>query len=226
MAKRLTNKQKEEITQSFIQGETVYNLSTIFKCTNLTICRNLKKNLGEKKFKELHYKNNNKEKLTKAKETITKDNEDKKLIKEISAKSSSDESIVSTVINEDMVISNSFFEIPPLDYEIDISTQKDLSSIPLSEVNFPDIVYMIVDKKIELEVKYLKDFPSWQFLSDDELSRKTIEIFLDIKLAKRICTKEQKVIKVPNTNVFKIVAPILNSRGITRIVSADQLIAL
>ena len=37
---------------------------------------------------------------------------------------------------------------------------------------------MIVDKKIELETKYLKDYPEWQFLLKDELNRKTIEIFL------------------------------------------------
>ena len=76
------------------------------------------------------------------------------------------------------------------------------------------------------KVKYLKDYPDWQFLSQDELNRKTIEIHEDIKKAKRCCNKEQKVIKVPNTNVFKIVAPILVSRGISRIVNADKLIAL
>ena len=38
--------------------------------------------------------------------------------------------------------------------------------------------------------------------------------------------KVPKVIKVPNTDVFKIAAPILISRGISRIVSAEQLIAL
>ena len=33
-------------------------------------------------------------------------------------------------------------------------------------------------------------------------------------------------IKVPNTNVFKIVSPILKSRGITRIICEDKLISL
>ena len=84
---------------------------------------------------------------------------------------------------------------------------------------------MIVDKNIELEIKLLKDYPEWSF-SVEELNRKTIEIFLDLKSAKRFCNKEQKVIKVPNTNVFKIVAPLLISRGISRIVSSEQLIAL
>ena len=36
----------------------------------------------------------------------------------------------------------------------------------------------------------------------------------------------QGIIKVPNTDVFKVVSPILISRGISRIVSPDQLIAL
>ena len=39
--------------------------------------------------------------------------------------------------------------------------------------------------KYELEIKLLKDFPEWQFLSENELTRKTIEIFEDIKTAKK-----------------------------------------
>ena len=85
---------------------------------------------------------------------------------------------------------------------------------------------MIVNKSIELETKFLKEYPDWQFLSKEELNRKTIEIFLDLKTAKRFCNKEQKVIKVPNTDVFRIVSPILLKKGISRIVSADKLISL
>ena len=85
---------------------------------------------------------------------------------------------------------------------------------------------MIVDKNIELETKYLKDYPDWQFLSKDELSRKTIEIHLELKNARRLCNKEQKVLKIPNSDVFRIAAPILLSRGISRIVTTNQLIAL
>ena len=41
-----------------------------------------------------------------------------------------------------------------------------------------------------------------------------------------MCNKDQKVIKVPNTDVFRIVAPILISRGISRIVTAENLISI
>ena len=85
---------------------------------------------------------------------------------------------------------------------------------------------MIVDKKIELETKLLREYPEWQFLPEVDLNQKTIELYAELKDAKRNCKKEQKVIKVVNTQVFRIVAPILISRGITRLVCSDKLIAL
>ena len=85
-----------------------------------------------------------------------------------------------------------FIEIAPLNYDIKNSNQKDLSSIPISEVNFPKVVYMIVEKNIELQIKYLKDFPDWQFLSKNELNRKTIEIHEDLKMRKDFAIKIKK----------------------------------
>ena len=85
---------------------------------------------------------------------------------------------------------------------------------------------MVVNKHVELETKFLKEYAEWNFLSEKELSRKTIEIFFDMKAAKRSINKEQRVIKVPNSDVFKITASILKARGISRIVSSEVLIAL
>ena len=141
------------------------------------------------------------------------------------------DSINSKVLNENLTSANftptdSFFEIAPIDYEVDDSSRKELSSISLSQVDFPKVVYMVVDKKIELEIKLLKDFPEWEFLPHEDLNRKTIEIFFDLNLAKRSCNKEQKVLKVPNTDVFRIAAPVLLEKGISRIVCAENLIAL
>ena len=52
MTKRLTEKQKEEIVKSFKYGIAIGVLSQKYNCTNSTIIRNLKKNLGELKYKE------------------------------------------------------------------------------------------------------------------------------------------------------------------------------
>ena len=85
---------------------------------------------------------------------------------------------------------------------------------------------MIVDKQVELKTKLLREYVEWNFLSEDDLNRNTIEIFYDMKTAKRTSKKEQRVIKVPNSDVFSITAPILKARGISRIVSSEVLIAL
>ncbi len=222
MARRLSEKQKINLAKCFINGKTIEELIIIFDCTKLTIIRNLKKNLGEEKYKELI---NARKKLRKSIPSNEENTNSFSNINTIHYKEAKEDPYVNESSEESFGLSP-FFEITPLNCEIENSLQKDLSSVPITEIDFPNIVYMIVDKKIELETKYLREYPEWQFLSKEELNRKTIEIFLDLKNAKRLCNKEQKVIKVPNPQVFKIVAPLLLARGISRIVSKDKLIAL
>ena len=85
---------------------------------------------------------------------------------------------------------------------------------------------MIVDSKIELQTKLLKDYASWSFLPEDDLNRNTIEIFSDQKSAKKFCSQNQKVIKVPNPNVFLIASENLKRRGISRIIFDQLLLSL
>ena len=56
MAKRLSDKQKEEILNRFKQGYSVNQIAEEFNCTKLTISRNLKKNIGEEEYKSLNNK--------------------------------------------------------------------------------------------------------------------------------------------------------------------------
>ena len=226
MSKRLTNNQKEEIIKNFNQGKNIDYLSNFFNCTKLTIIRNLKKHFGEKKYKEILEKNKSLNR-TFSKKNITKNATSSSEVEEIYLQTNkNNEASNDKNFNEEKISQNQFLEIAPLDYQIDDLPQKDLASIHISDVDLPKVVYMVVDKKIELTTKYLKEYPEWQFLSQDELNRKTIEIYFDLKLAKRDCNKEQKVIKVPNTNVFKLAAPQLLNKGISRIVGVDKLIAL
>tara|TARA_B100000575_G_scaffold268998_1_gene248337 strand:+ start:468 stop:1151 length:684 start_codon:yes stop_codon:yes gene_type:complete len=224
LAKRLTEKQKKEIINLFTSGENINDLSNQFNCAKLTISRNLKKTLGEEKYKELSIESklNNKSIISKNQNKEYSFDFKEKDNAQINIKNKSN----SKISSKEFAPISQFIEITPLNCDIDNSLQKDLTSISISEINLPKTVYMIVDKKVELEIKYLRDYPRWNFLSEDELKRKTIEIYFEIKIAKSFCNKEQKVIKVPNTNVFKIAAPILISRGISRIVSSDKLIAL
>ena len=226
MAKRLTDKEKNQIIQSFSEGITEEELSRKFNCTKLTISRNLKKVLGEDKYEKLR---KNKLTISSTSEKTIDEDFDKQNEKLPANSNSIDEQILSNCPAQETqnnFANSDFIELTPLDYEIDNSIQKDISSIPLSKVDFPKVVFILVNKNVELEIKVLRDYPDWHFLPDDDLNRKTIEIFNDLKIAKRDCRREQKVLKVPNTDVFKMTARFLISKGITRIVNDDKLISL
>ena len=213
MAKRLTEDQKKKLISTFKKGIKIEELSQRFNCSKLTIVRNLKKNLGESKYQELITNNKN---LFNYSRNLEKS---KKIKSDIDSAVASKSSINNLNKNaSDFAQEDSFFEIVPLDYQIENLPSKKLTSLHISDIDFPKVVYMIVDKKIELEIKLLKDFPEWDFLPLNDLNRKTIEIFFDLNLAKRSCNKNQKVLKVPNTDLFRISAPILISKGITRII--------
>ncbi len=212
MPKRISEKQKIEILEDFINEKTIDEISKKFNFTKLTISRNLKKSLGNEKYFQLI-------KISK----IVKNSTDKK---QISDNNHSNSKESSEAYNQDSFSEASFVEIAPLDYEIEKAPDRDFSSVPIAEVDLPKVVYMVVDKQIELETKLLKDYAVWSFLPEKDLNRNTIEIFFEIKVAKRFSNKDQKVIKVPNSDVLRVAAPILVSKGISRIVSSETLIAL
>ena len=85
---------------------------------------------------------------------------------------------------------------------------------------------MLIDKKIELNPKTLREYPEWSFLPEDDLDRLTIEIFSEQKFAKKYCTKNQKLIKVPNSKVFLIASQSLKLKGISRIIFNDSLLSI
>lgn len=221
MVKKVSESQKKEITKEFLNGVEISKLSQIFGFTVNTITRQLQNILGREKFLEI--KNNKIKASEKEKENnLTKVNSiDLEVNKEKDVTL-----LIETSLSNNIKEEQSFFEIPPLEKDIEFDIQKDISSIPLSDVVLPKMVYMIVDKNTELKLMLLKEFPEWSFLPQEDLNRKIIKIYLELRNAKRERRGDQKVIKVPNSNVFKVAAPILLSKGITRIISETHLISL
>ena len=216
MAKRISEKEKKDIVNEFINNSTLEEISEKFNFTKITIKRHLKKNLGDEKYNELSKQIIKKEK----KNLKTQVLENKKL------SNSHINRLSSESLSKDSYSKNAFIEITPLNLEIDKLPQKDLSSQSINEVDLPKVVYLVVNKEVELEIKLLREYQEWNFLSEKDLSRNTIEIFYEIKAAKRSINKDQRVLKVPNSDVLKITAPILRARGISRIVCSEALIAL
>ena len=209
MPKKVSENQKKEILNDFVSGINLKLLSEKNKLSQATIVRQLKNNLGVNKFKELRDKNNKSEK---EKNSI--------LIEDLVAENNLEKSV------EDDRFEEEFIEVIPITDGIELNNQKDLASEPLREANLPDVVYMFVDKNIELLPKMLKEYPEWGFLPNQDLNRMSLEIFDDYNHAKKLCTKNQKLIKVPNPNVFLIASSSLKAKGITRIIFNNLLLAI
>ena len=209
MPKKVSEHQKKEILNSFVSGTTLKVLSEQYKLSIITIVRQLKNNLGIIKFNELKDKNKKLKKVNKIIKLNESDGVDN--------------------LDQDNQIDHfedKFIEVVPILDGVELDTQKDLTSEPLSEVTLPEMVYMLVDKNIELLPKMVKDYPEWSFLPQQDLNRMSLEIFDDHNYAKKLCSKNQKLIKIPNPNVFLMASSSLKSKGITRIIFNNLLLSL
>ena len=207
MPRKVSDDQKKDILNSFINGMEIKEISKNSNFSSQTIIKQLKKILGEDEFLKRKIKN--------------------KSLKQTKAiKIENTFGLNKDSISKEDFIEETFVEVVPILTEIDSTKQKDLSSEPIEKKIFPEVVYMLVDNKIELHIKLLGEYPEWSFLPNKDLERKTIKIFSEIKQAKKSCSKNLKVIKIPNPNVFKIASYSLKAKGISRIIFDNSLVAL
>ena len=122
---------------------------------------------------------------------------------------------------------NTFQEIIPLISSLDFDQNTKQSDFEILKYeNLPESVYMIVDKKVELELQPISGLPEWSFLPENELQRNAILLFTNQRSAKRLCSRNQRVIKIPNTRIFKLSKSYLIAKGITRLILEDSIIGL
>ena len=212
VSKKVTDLQKKEILESFKDGLSLKDLSLKYKFSVQTISRQLKNLIGEAEFKKIKLSKLNKNDFNESISLVKKENQPSKFTKE---------KFENNIENEFR-----FVEIAPLTEGVNLETQKDISSKPLSEISLPKNLYLLVDKNTELEPRLLKDYSEWHFLPEEDLRRYTIEIFQEKKKAQYKCQKNQKLIKVPNPDVFLKASTILKSKGISRIVFENSLLAI
>ena len=238
ISKRLTKTQKFEILQAYRDGENTNFLAEKYSCTTNTINRTVKTLLSEEEYKLLKEKRSkiSNKKITRIDdESLKEKNEDLSIeltegfidtkVKKIDSLALDDKDNFC----EETSYENKYnFElIEPLvsNFDFDDDKQK-LEFEILHYESLPESVYMIVDKKVELDLQLISDLPEWSFLPKDELQRNAILLFPNQRAAKRSCSKNQRVIKIPNTSVFKLSKSYLISKGITRLILEDSIIAL
>tara|TARA_Y100001968_G_C19330852_1_gene704199 strand:+ start:150 stop:926 length:777 start_codon:yes stop_codon:yes gene_type:complete len=255
ISRRLTKIQKAEIVEAYRAGDNTNALAEKYGCSSNTINRTVKALLTDSEYTSLKGKrskiivkkreliNNNKIKEEfKEEDQSIKINEDlynPELDKEDSLAFEDSDDFGDNLTSEsqhnqnyDMDIKNNKFEnnfeeIVPLISNFDFEEEK--QKLEFEILNYeclPESVYMIVDKKVELDFQPISDLPEWSFLPENELKRNAILLFANQRSAKRSCSRSQRVIKIPNTNVFQISKSYLVSKGITRLILEDSIIAL
>ncbi len=231
ISKRLTKDQKAEILKAFKAGDDTNFLAEKYRCTSSTINRTVKTLLSESEYiqlKQKRSKNSNKKEKNKD-QGITLvldkdlDNSDHDI-----KDSFNEQLFTDNQSNKNSEIDENNFElIAPLISDFDFIQDKKRSDFEILHYeSLPESVYMIVDKKVELDLQLISDLPEWSFLPENELERNAILLFSNQRSAKRSCSRNQKVIKIPNTSVFKLSKPYLISKGITRLILEDTIIAL
>ena len=244
ISRRLTMTQKAEILEAYRAGDNTNFIAEKYSCTANTINRTVKNLLSDIEYtllKEKRSKTSNKK--PKIFDNGTEKNNHEylsvKSSKEFSEKKTSfpfyDDNLLSNdqynkdhgLNNTTQNIDNNFHLIEPLLSNIDFDQDKQKLDFKIHNYDsLPESVYMIVDKKVELEFKIISDLPEWDFLPKNELERNAIILFANQRSAKRSCSKNQRVIKIPNTSIFKLSKSYLISKGITRLILDDLLIAL
>ena len=113
-----------------------------------------------------------------------------------------------------------------LDLPVAAVTQEPVSCIPLEEADLPASVYMLVDKTVELEARPLSEFTELGLLPPGEEERQALQVFVNPRNAKRLCGRSQRVIKIPDTRIFKRTARYLVAKGISRLVIENGVYSL
>jgi len=206
LPRKVSELEKKAILDSFISGMDIKQIAKIHKYSPATISRQLKKILKNDDFEDIKINN-----------TKFNNKDLKKSLKENSIENNNIEQEIN---------SEEIFEILPIINGLDLNTQKELASEPIIDAKLPEVVYIVVDKKIELIPKLLRDYPEWSYMPEEDLKRVTLEIFADQKHAKKYCSKNEKIIKIPNSKVFIMASKSLKSKGISRIIFDDLLLSL
>jgi hypothetical protein len=241
-ASRLTDSQKSELVQRYRQGESSADLALAYGCSPNTVSRTVKAALDPAEYEQLKQQRS---RGIQADAPVQPDaispsppGSDPEPETDLQAEpdtSSNNESILAIEDADDFADDDSDSEDVG-DGEDDIftpvavlplATNHDPVAVqPLTACEFPDSLYMLVDKTVELQARPLREFTELGQLPPDEEELQALQLFANPRQAKRHCGRTQRVIKMPDPEVFMRRASYLQVKGITRLVVEGNLYAL
>lgn len=240
-ASRLTDSQKSELVQRYRQGESSADLAVAYGCSPNTVSRTVKAALDPAEYEQLKQQRS---RGVQADAPVQPDpispsppDSDPEPETDLQAEpdTSNDESILAIEDADDFADDDSDSEDVG-DGEDDIFTPVAVLPLainhdpvavqPLTACEFPDSLYMLVDKTVELQARPLREFTELGQLPPDEEELQALQLFANPRQAKRHCGRTQRVIKMPDPEVFMRRASYLQVKGITRLVVEGNLYAL
>ncbi|MBP0018039.1 MAG: transposase [Cyanobacteria bacterium SBLK] len=102
----------------------------------------------------------------------------------------------------------------------------DINILPLSAANFPRNCYLVIDRAAELITRPLEAFSDLGDIPPEEFHQETLPVFDNHKIARRFSKRSQRVIKVPDSQIFQKAKTHLRSKGITRLLIDGQVYSL
>jgi hypothetical protein len=102
-----------------------------------------------------------------------------------------------------------------------------LTVLPLADAAIPKVFYLVVDRGAELIAPPLRDFGELGEMSIDEAENRTLPMFDNHRVAKRFSNvRTQRVIKVPDNQLFYKTTRHLSAKGIKRFLLDGQVYTL
>lgn len=240
---RLTDSQKQELLTRYRQGESSAALADAFGCSANTVSRTVRSLLSAEEYSDL--------KASRARGSAVKPEpvSSEPVGSDVVAAQATDEPVddsASALALDDaddfgadepddfseeepsgaFAGGEEFHEVAVLPLDLPQVNTQQLHCLPFEAGVLPDSVYMLVDKTVELDPRPLSEFPELGVAGPEELDHQALCLFTSPRTAKRQCGRSQRVIKVPDTQVFAITTRYLVARGITRLLVEGSLYAL
>ena len=237
---RLNDSHKQEIVERYRAGDTSAQIAAAYGCSTNTVSRTVRSLLSPEKYAELKAQRSAKSSGLESSvpeietaEVSPLENPQTSLENSRTEAASSKEeggNFGGADLNDNETFNtddeNVFHEIAVLPVDLPQVTTQHVICRPFASELLPDSVYMLVDKTVELDPRPLSEFPELGLSDPSEQQRQALCLYASPRAAKRQCGRNQRVIKVPDTQVFEQTSSYLLARGITHLVVEGSLFAL
>ncbi|MEO1148914.1 MAG: hypothetical protein AAFY26_25400, partial [Cyanobacteria bacterium J06638_22] len=98
--------------------------------------------------------------------------------------------------------------------------------LPLTDAKLPRTCYLVVDRTAELITRPLSDFAELGQIPEVEAKERTLPVFDNHRIAKRFMRRAQRIVKIPDSQMFFKTRSYLQAKGITRLLVDGQIYTL